>query len=425
MRVGRGEQKGRVPIAECGVRSADWQTAVMPATPSALVTDPTAVAGVLTAIIAVLFWASGLPRLRRLFDVLPVVLFAYFLPTVATALRVVPAQSPAYDWITTYLLTFALFLLMITVDLRSVLRLGPTAIVMMLAGSLGIMVGAVLVLLLFGPVLPEDAWKGIAALTGSWIGGSANMVAVAESVDTPNSLLGPMIIVDTVVGYGWMAILLFLSAWQVRFDRWNRARRDALEETNHALAALETQRVPLDLRSAGVMLLGGFAAAMLGVAVGRWLPELGDPKVVSHMTWTVLIVVTVGLLLSFTPLRSLEREGASRIGYAALYLMMAAVGAQADLRVVLDAPVFLLAGVFWIAIHAAMLFLAARLIRAPLFFVATGSMANIGGTASAPVVASVYHPAMAPVGLLMAVLGYVVGTYGALAVAWLLGQLAG
>jgi uncharacterized membrane protein len=298
------------------------------------------------------------------------------------------------------------------------------AVIMMLAGAAGIMVGAPIVLVLFGPVLPDEAWKGIAALTGSWIGGSANMVAVAESVGTPDSLLGPMIIVDTVVGYSWMAVLLVLSTWQARFDTWNRAHREALDETNHHLAALDAQRTPLDLRSAGLIVLGGFAAATLAVGVGGWLPELGEPRIISHMTWTVLLVVTVGLILSFTPLQRLEEEGASRIGYVALYLMMAAVGAQADLRAVLEAPVFLLAGVVWIGIHVGVLFVVARLIRAPLFFVATGSMANIGGTASAPVVASMYHPAMAPVGLLMAVLGYVVGTYGALGVAWLLGQLA-
>ncbi|MDH4046427.1 MAG: DUF819 family protein [Gemmatimonadota bacterium] len=396
----------------------------MPPPPTALITDPTAIAGTLTAIIAALFWVSGVARIQRLFEVIPVVLLAYFLPTIATAVRLIPPQSPAYDWITQYMLTLALFLLMVTVDLRSVVRLGPMALIMMLAGSLGIMIGAPLVLILFGPALPPDAWKGIAALAGSWIGGSANMVAVAESVGTPDALFGPMIIVDTIVGYGWMAILLFLSAWQSRFDRWNHARTGAIEETNRHLAELDAHRVPLDLRSTGLIVLGGFAAATLAVAIGQRLPELGNPKIISHTTWTVLLVVTVGLILSLTPMRRLEERGASRIGYAALYLMMAAIGAQADLRAVLEAPVFLLVGVVWIGIHVGTLLIVARLIRAPLFFVATGSMANVGGTASAPVVATMYHPAMAPVGLLMAVLGYVVGTYAGLGLAWFLGQIA-
>jgi uncharacterized membrane protein len=159
--------------------------------------------------------------------------------------------------------------------------------------------------------------------------------------------------------------------------------------------------------------------------LGGRLPVLGSPTIISHTTWAVLIVVTVGLLLSFTPLRRLEEVGASRLGYVALYLLLTGIGAQADLKAVLAAPQFLAAGALWIGIHATILLIVARLLRAPLFFFATGSMANIGGAATAPVVAGVYHPAMAPVGLLMAVSGYVLGIYAALGCAWMLGRLAG
>jgi uncharacterized membrane protein len=164
---------------------------------------------------------------------------------------------------------------------------------------------------------------------------------------------------------------------------------------------------------------------VIAVNAGARLPRLGDPTIISGTTWAVLLVVTVGLALSFTRLRELETVGASAAGYTALYLLLAAIGAQADLKAVIDAPVYLAAGAVWIAIHVGLLLIVARLIRAPLFFVATGSMANIGGAASAPVVAGVYHPALAPVGLLMAVAGYVLGIYGALAAAWLLGQVGG
>ena len=104
-------------------------------------------------------------------------------------------------------------------------------------------------------------------------------------------------------------------------------------------------------------------------------------------------------------------------------MLLTAIGAQADMKAVLAAPLFLAAGVVWIAVHATLLLIVARLIRAPLFFFATGSMANVGGAASAPVVAGVYHRAMAPVGLLMAVAGYILGIYGALACAWMLGKV--
>ena len=161
------------------------------------------------------------------------------------------------------------------------------------------------------------------------------------------------------------------------------------------------------------------------------MPELGITRdgslitIVSGGTWAVLIAVTVGLALSFTPMRRLEPDGASRIGFAALYLLLTSIGAHADLNAVFEAPAYMLMGVVWLAVHIGLLFLAAKLLKAPLFFVATGSMANVGGAASAPIVAGVYLPAMAPVGLLMAVAGYVLGIYAALGCAWMLGQLGG
>jgi uncharacterized membrane protein len=314
---------------------------------------------------------------------------------------------------------------MITIDLRAVWKLGPIALAMLLAGTLGIVVGGPIVYMVFGGMLPPDAWKGLAALSGSWIGGTANMVAIQQSVGASDAIMGPIIVVDTVVGYGWMGVLLFFSGWQARFDRKIGARTEAIEATNRRLAELNTKRVPIDTRLL-LMILGlGFAITVASVAAGNRMPAIGDPTIIGSSTWAVLIVVTGGLLLSFTPVSRLEEAGASRIGYAALYLLLASIGAKADLRAVLDAPIFLAAGMLWIAIHVAILLIAARLLRAPLFFFATGSMANIGGAASAPVVAGVYHPAMAPVGLLMAVAGYVLGIYAALLCAYLLALVAG
>jgi uncharacterized membrane protein len=324
-----------------------------------------------------------------------------------------------------FLLPVALLLLMMTIDVPALVRLGKPATVMMLAGTIGIIVGGPIALAVFGSWLPADAWKGLGALSGSWIGGSANLVAIAESIETPDAMLGPVIVVDTVVGYGWMAILLFLSAYQGRFDRWNRADTSLIEETNARLAArYEAIRRPIGVRDLALIVGIGFAGAYLCVALGDALPELGDPKIVSHTTWAVIVVTTLGLALSFTPVAGLEGPGASRIGTVALYLLVTAIGAKGDLAAIVQAPLFLAAGALWLAIHVLILIVAARAIRAPLFFVATGSMANVGGAVSAPIVASVYHPAMAPIGLLMAVAGYILGIYGGLLCAWLLGQVA-
>lgn len=388
---------------------------------SALLQDPMVVAAWLAAVPAVVFWLSGVPRLRKLFEITPPILYVYFLPTIATTVGITPPVSPTYAWVITYLLPFALVLLMITVDLPAMARLGRTALLMMLTGTLGIMVGGPLSLLVFRHFLPADAWMGFAALSGSWTGGATTMVAMAASVGTPASALGPVIVVDAVVGYWWwMGIVLLLSAYQVRFDRRMRANTAALDEANRQLSEMESVRRPIEISDA-VLLLGlGLTGSVASVAAGGLLPELGDPTIISHTTWAVLIVVTVGLLLSFTPLRGLERAGASRLGSAALYMLLASLGSQADLRAVVDAPLYLAAGMLWIGVQVVFLLLAARLLRAPLFFIATGSMANVGGVVSAPIVAGVYQPALAPVGLLMAVLGNVIGIYAALACAWLL-----
>ena len=397
----------------------------MPQETTALINDPMGVFAFLAGLVALVFWVSELPRCKKLFEVVPPVIYVYFLPMLATTAGITPAASPLYEWTVPYLLLFALLMLMVSVDLGSVARLGPVALFMVAAGTLGIVIGGPISLMLFGGMLPADAWTGFAALSGSWIGGTANMVAIAESVGTSPDAMGPVIVVDTVVGYGWMGVLIAMVGLQGRFDRRTKARTDAIEQTNRRLEAMKSERRPLTLRYAVVMIGFGMACAVAAQRLGQKLPAVGDPTVISGTTWAILIVVTGGLVLSFTRLRQLETVGASHLGYTALYLLLAGIGAQADLRAVLDAPVYLLAGAVWIAIHLGILLIAARIVRAPFFFVATGSMANIGGAASAPVVAGVYHRAMAPIGLLMAVAGYILGIYAAIACAWLLGQVGG
>jgi len=390
-----------------------------------LLSDPTAIFIFLAGLLGAIFWLSGLPRFQPLFRVTPAVIYVYFLPALSTSLGITPASSPAYDWMIRYLLPVSLLLLMVTVDLRAVVRLGSKALIMMLAGSVGIIIGGPVALALLGRFLPPDTWMGLAALSGSWIGGAPNMVAIKESVGTPDSLMGPIIVVDTVVAYGWMGVLLFLSSFQGKIDAWLRADTDAIDVLDERLAVADDERRPMEVRDLAIILGLGFGAAAVCIWVGDKLPLLGDPTIISHTTWTVVLVTSLGLALSFTPVRRLEQVGASRAGYLALYLMLTAIGAQADLKKVVEAPLYLLVGVIWLGIHIAVLFIVARLVRAPLFFIATGSMANVGGVVSAPIVASVYRRSLAPVGVLMGVSGYLIGIYGALLCAWLLSLVAG
>jgi uncharacterized membrane protein len=384
-----------------------------------------AIAALFSAILGFVFWLDTFDALESVFKYLPPVIWAYFVPMLLTTFGVTPAESPVYEWMSTYLLPFSLFLLMITVDLNAIIRLGPMALFMLCAGTLGIVVGGPIAFGLFMPFFEDpEAWKGFAALSGSWIGGTANMVAMKQSVGTPDSTLGPLLVVDVVAGYGWMGVLIFLSAYQDRFDDWMQADTTAMDELNEQMKNAEETRRPVTLADFSLMIGIALAATVGAEALAGHLPELGNPTIITAGTWAILLVVTAGLLLSFTPLQAMEDAGASRLGYFALYFLLTSIGAKADLAAVLDVPLYLLAGVVWIAIHIAFLLAAARMVRAPLFFVATGSMANVGGAASAPIVAGVYLKSMAPVGLLMGVASYILGIYAALGCSWLIGVVA-
>ncbi len=389
-----------------------------------MLTDGSAIFAFLAGVLAFLFWVSRFSFLQPLFRVLPPVIWAYFLPMFATTAGLLPAEHAVYSWISRWMLPVSLFLLMVTIDLRAILRLGRLAIIMMLAGTVGIIIGAAASYTAFATLLPPDAWKSMASLSGSWIGGTANMIAIQKSVGAPDASLGPVIVVDTVVGYGWMGVLLILSGFHERFDRWTRASAEIKAVISDASKWSPTGLRPPTVQNLGIILGLAFVGAGIAIWIGNQLPSVGDPSVISQTTWAVLVVVTAGLALSFTPVRQIEKDGGQQIGYLALYVLIASIGARADLAAILDTPYFLMAGIMWILIHVAVLMLAARVFRAPLFFVATGSMANVGGAASAPVVASAFSPALAPVGVLMGVSGYILGIYAALFCAWILGQLS-
>ncbi len=401
-----------------------------------LIHDPMAVFAFATAVCAVVFMAGRHPWGARLYSVIPSIVFVYYIPTFATTFGLIPSASPAYDWMRDYLLPFSLFILMITADIPTILKIGPKALVMMIIGTVGIVVGGPIAFLLFSKWLPADSWMGLAALSGSWIGGGANFAAIKESVRAPDSIIGPIIIVDTAVGYTWTGVLLVLANYQRVIDRFNGASTTLLEEINQRLRDFQESRIrPITLPDTATILAIGFVGAVLCRKMGYAVYDLTNPillqaapnlaAIFSGFTWMVIFISTLGILLSFTPLRRIENGGASKLGYAALYLFLTSIGAKADLHALIAAPLLLLVGTIWIMIHVGLLFIGARLLKAPLFLLAIGSQANVGGAASAPIVAAAYYESMAPVGLLMGVLGYLIGNYAGLLCAFLLRLAAG
>jgi uncharacterized membrane protein len=375
-----------------------------------MITNPVLIVAVLLAIETVVLSLSRHPRTRRYFDLLPAVFWIYFLPMLAATFGLITTKTPVYGIITTWLLPASLVLLLLPVDVKAIWRLGPTALGMFFIGAAGIMVGAAVSFALFKSFIGPQFWSGFGALSASWTGGSANMIAVKEALSVPDPVFAPMVIVDTVVPYLWMGFMIAIVGLQPAFDRWNRSNRATLdhlgEQVVEYLASSGGRRTPTGII---VSLCVAFAGGGVAYLIARELPQVRD--MLTTYTWTIMVVTVIGILLSFSPARTLERSGASRTGYDLLYFVLTAIGAKASVANIGSAIVLIAAGIVIVAIHAVFLLVGARIMKAPMFIVAAASQANVGGVASAPVVAEVYHPGLASVGLLLAILGNIVGTW--------------
>ena len=286
---------------------------------------------------------------------------------------------------------------------------------MLLAGTFGIVIGGPIALFIWQHWLPDDAWRVIAFLAGSWIGGGANAVALQQNFGASDAAIAPIIIVDVAVANVWMGLLLFMAGRQERVDRWfggDTSAITALEEKMRDYQRRVARTATLtDLLT---ILAVGFVVAWLSHVFGARIAA-GQPAFLADFlgafAWKVILATTVGMLLSFTRARSLEGAGASKIGSVMIYLLVASIGAKADFSRLSEAGYYVAMGATWILIHIIVLLTVGKLIRAPFFFVAVGSQANVGGAASAPIVAGAFNPVLAPVGVLLAIAGYVLGTY--------------
>ncbi|HDR05846.1 MAG TPA: DUF819 family protein [Candidatus Marinimicrobia bacterium] len=379
---------------------------------------------VLMTVPALIFYLQRYAPINRLYGIVPPLVFAYFLPTLLTFLNIIPPEAPVYSQIKKFVLPASLLLLTLAVDIRGIIRLGRKAVIMFLTGTLGIVIGGPISLLIWHKYLPEDIWKGMAALAGSWIGGGANFIAIGQSVGTPDQMMGVMVVVDVLVANILTGALLFLAGRYEAIDRRLKADNSAIIELRDKVIAFQksTERVA-STADYMLMLAMAFGGAYLAFEIGNRLPEIGD--IISHSTWKIILITSLGVIFSFTPVKSYEGVGASKLGTVMLYLLIGVIGASADLKQVIQYPALFLMGITWISIHVGLMVLVMKLIKAPLFFVAVGSQANVGGAASAPIVASAFHPALASVGVMLGIAGYVLGTYMALVCAYFLKIVAG
>ncbi|PZO64363.1 MAG: hypothetical protein DI635_06215 [Pseudoxanthomonas suwonensis] len=416
---------------------------VDPAAAPPLISNDAVVLGLLAAILALVFWTSSRKDgfWFRFYTYVPALLLCYFLPSLLNSVGIIDGSaSNLYPVARDYLLPTSLVLLCLAIDMGAILRLGPKALVMFLTGTAGVMLGAIVAYLAMGIIHPDtlagDTWRGMTTVAGSWIGGGANQAAMKEVFAVPDNLFGQFVAVDVLVANVWMAILLFLAGRAQTFDRWTGADTSAIVDMQRRIETYQAEHAR-NPSLADLMLILGVGLGATGLAhfltdpLVAWIAtlpadwRLQDYSLTAKFFWIVVFATTFGLIASFTRARSLEGAGASKIGSVMLYVLVATIGMQMDLRALLDRPWLFVMGLIWIAVHGGLLLLVAKLIRAPLFFMAVGSQANIGGAASAPVVASAFHPALAPVGVLLAVLGYALGTYCAYITGLILQAMAG
>lgn len=446
-----------------------------------LFANDTIIFGVLCVTLALIFYTSSLPRFSKFYRIIPALLLCYFIPSVLSSVGLIADNwldvsatikhlqslygdldgvtnlNTLKDYIIThnieesvyskfiggsklyyvssrFLLPASLVLLTMSIDLKGVFKLGNKALIMFLTATVGVMIGGPLAIVFFNYVAPEilievegtALWKGLSTVAGSWIGGGANQLAMKEQWEVSDSLFSIMAVVDVLVAEVWMAFLLLGVAKSDKIDKYFKADNSSITELKNKMEkfSLETARVPSfnDL----IILLGiGFGVTSIGHLVGDnlsvWIkenaPVLVDFGLGSSFFWLIIMATTVGIILSFTKLKSYEGAGASKIGTVFIYILVASIGMKMNLNAIVDNISLFAIGFVWMIIHVGLLFVVAKIIRAPYFFLAVGSKANIGGAASAPVVAGAFHPSLAPVGVLLAVLGYALGTYAAFACA--------
>lgn len=405
---------------------------------TALITQDTVTFGLLALTLGVIFWTTTLEGFwKKFYTVVPALLLCYFIPALYNTFGLIDGEgSNLYYVASRYLLPACLVLLTLSIDLKAIIRLGPKALIMFLTGTAGIVIGGPLALIIWSWISPETVggagpdsiWRGLTTVAGSWIGGGANQAAMKEVFEVGDNLFGMMIAVDVLVANVWMAVLLYMAARADTLDARMGADTTAIEDLKRRVEAFREEKARFtqlpDLMMMAAVAFGatGFAhliADFLAPWIGTNLPELKKLSLDSEFFWVVVIATTVGLILSFTRARDLEGASASAVGSAMLYILVATIGMHMDLGAVFTNPGLFGVGATWMAFHAILLLVVARLIRAPVFYMAVGSQANVGGAASAPVVASAFHPSLAPVGVLLAVFGYALGTY----MAWVCGQL--
>lgn len=397
------------------------------------ITNDAVIFGILLFILAFVFTTSSSKNSFwvKFYKFVPALLLCYFIPGIINSLGIIDIEnSKLYHVASRFLLPTSLVLLTIGIDFNAILKLGPKALIMTLTGTAGVVLGGPIALFLVSTFFPDfvimegaDAtWRGLSTVAGSWIGGGANQTAMKEVFNVSDSVFSAIIAIDVLTYSIWLAILLYGAGISEKFDKFLKADQKSIDAIKQGIDKEHNSNFDLSNTNElmkllavgfGVTALSHFLADIIAPFFQNNFPELAKFSLTSKFFWMVVLATTIGLILSFTKVRKLENHGASKIGNLFLYILIATIGMEMNILGFFQNYHLLLITSVWITIHAGLLFIVGRIIKAPFFFLAVGSQANIGGAASAPIVAAAFHPSLASVGVLLAVLGYALGTYGA------------
>ena len=419
-----------------------------------LITDDAVVLGILMLSLGIVFYTESLKQgfWPKFYKIVPGLFMAYLIPAILTTAGVISPEwevtssngdvtshtSKLYFVASRYFLPAALVLMTLSIDLKAVFGLGWKALAMFFTGTIGIIIGGPIAILLISTVSPEtvggagpDAvWRGLSTLAGSWIGGGANQTAMLEIYGYNQKLYGGMVFVDIVVANIWMSIILIGIGKSEKINKWLKADNSSIEalKENVSRFSQKIKRNP-SLTDIMIIMAIGFGtvsfahlcSGLLSTFFESFVATISSPSTRNIFTfleskffWIISIATIVSIGLSFTNAKNYEGAGASKFGSVFIYILVATIGMKMDLTMIFDNMGLISIGIIWMSIHALLLILVAKLIKAPYFFLAVGSQANVGGAASAPIVASAFHPSLATVGVLLAVVGYAVGTVGAI-----------
>ena len=417
-------------------------------------TNDAIVLGILMLSLGFVFYTESKTRgfWHKFYKIVPGLFMAYFIPaifttagiispnweTVSSTGEIIKGKTELYYISSRYLLPAALVLMTLSIDLKAIFNLGSKALIMFFTGTFGIIIGGPIAILGISIFSPETVggtdfnavWRGLSTLAGSWIGGGANQTAMLEIYQYNPQKYGGMVFVDIVIANIWMAILLIGIGKKDKINKWLGADTSAIEELKNKVSTF-TQKVKRNpsLTDLMIMLAIGFGTVGFGHFTAKYLSTFFNNFVASIESqtwrnifsflgsgffWLISISTIMAVILSFTEAKKYEGAGASKIGSLFIYILVATIGMKMDLGMIFDNLGLIIIGIVWMSIHAGLLILVAKLIKAPYFFLAVGSQANVGGAASAPIVAQAFHPSLATVGVLLAVFGYAIGTVGAI-----------